>query len=74
MSEKYRVTLAGTTDEEKEVFSNGDGEIALSHYQKLRKLYSRRHVTFRLYRGKILLRTAGTAVSRHARAKARSEL
>lgn len=74
-TELYRVTSAAMkSDQEKEVFANPDGEAARSHYQMLRKLKSKNHVTLRLYRGQTLLSTSSVAANRAARLRANSPM
>ena len=74
-TEMYRVTSAAMKSEnEKEVFVNPDGEAARSHYQMLRKLKSKNHITLRLYRGDVLLSTSGVAANRDARLRANSAM
>lgn len=73
-AEHYRITQAGVKDIEKDIFQHPDSETAHDEYHRLRKTNSRKHVTFRLYRGGTLLRTAGTALTRHSLAKARNPL
>ncbi len=75
MPDIYRVTSASIkSDVEKEVFTHEDGEVARDHYQTLRKIKSKNHVTLRLYRGGSLLSTSGVAANRGARLRANSAL
>lgn len=70
MPDIYRVTSASIKGSEKEVFTHADSEVARTHYQTLRKLKSKNHVTLRLYKGSTLLSTSGVAANRGARLRA----